>query len=898
MGEPFRFLLLGLGAGALYALVALGIVLIYRGSGVVNFAQGAMGMVGTYVFYELRDQSGWPVLLALLVGILASAATGVLTHYLVMRPLRGASNLTRVIATLGVLAVLQGGAALQYPYELLIVRPFLPHDGMTVFGAHVGEDRMIILVLVIVLAITLWALYRYSRFGIATTACAENARGGAALGLSADAIAAMNWGLGAGLAGLAGILLAPITGLQVTQLTLIVIPSLAAAVAGNMASFPITVAAALLIGATQAEITRYVSTPGWGAAVPFVLVAVVLVVRGRTVVGKGEQAARLPSIGTGRVRLSVVVPVVLVVLAALWLWLPLNWIDAVNTQLIFAVLLLSIVVVVGYAGQLSLAQFAFAGLGALFAGRLVDAHGLPFELALIVGGLVTIPAGIVIGLIGVRTRGVNLAIITLGFAVALESVIFRNPKYTGGPAGTQVPNQSIFGVDLDTVTHPERYGTLVLAVLLILSVAVANLRRGRVGRRMIAVRSNERAAASLGISVIGVKVFAFSLAGVIAGVGGVLLAFRNPSIEYTQFSVFRSIFLVQEAVIGGVGWLAGPPIGATLEPGSIGSRLFDFLGDDVATYLFVIGGVLLILTLIHARDGLAAMSHEMGKKVLEHVRKAPRVQDARASGTIRHTVVPKSLVVRDLSVRLGGVSALSGLSLRVDPGEVVGLIGPNGAGKTTALDAITGFVTPQSGTIEVGGERVNHWSRERRARAGLGRSFQDLQLFDDMTVLENMQAASEPRNWSAYLTDLVLPGKLALTPAATAAIQEFRLGDELEVLPERLSYGQRRLVGIARSVAAEPSVILLDEPAAGLDDVETAELGELIRRLSSEWGMAVLLVEHDVELVMKVCDRIYALNFGFPIGEGTPEEIRNDPTVVSAYLGDPSGSGETAPTPS
>ncbi len=246
---------------------------------------------------------------------------------------------------------------------------------------------------------------------------------------------------------------------------------------------------------------------------------------------------------------------------------------------------------------------------------------------------------------------------------------------------------------------------------------------------------------------------------------------------------------------------------------------------------------------------------------------------------------PAVLEVRELTVRFGGVVAVSDVSFAVHPGEVVGLIGPNGAGKTTIIDAITGFVRPTTGSIVLDDVAIESWGPSRRARAGIGRSFQSLELFDDMTVYDNLRAGSEARDSFAYVTDLARPGDPPLGPAAVAAVKEFDLEDDLDRLPTELAFGRRRLVAIARAIAGAPSVLLLDEPAAGLDDTETLELGHLITRLAKEWGIAVLLVEHDVGLVLSVCDRVEALDFGRSIASGTPTEIAVDDAVIVAYLG-------------
>lgn len=889
MSEFIEFAVRGLGAGSLYVLVAIGIVLVHRASGVVNFAHGSMGMIGTFVWWEIHEENGHPFWIALAVGVLVSALLGVLTHVLVMRQLRNASNLTRVIATLAILAILQAAAALRWPGELQIVAQYLPTGTWEIFGVTMGRDRTLIFFIVVALTGLLWLVYRYTKFGLSTTAVAENPRSASGIGLSPDRISAINWGVGAGLAGVAGILLAPLIGVDISGLTLIVIPALAAAVVGNLNSFPLTMAGGLAIGIAQSEVQYYwPSTPGLAGTMPFIVAAVVLWFRGSSIPGKGESQHRLPSIGTGRVHPVALILSACVVLYLIWFQFedP-RWVDALGFQLMVAIIILSVVVITGYAGQLSLAQYAIAGLGALIAGRLAE-NGWPFLLALAAGAIGTVPIGIAVGLAGVRTRGVNLAIVTLALAAALQGYVFNNVDLTGGIDGTNVGSPSIFGWDIGSIAHPERYASVALAVLIVVSLGVANVRRSRVGRRLIAVRSNERAAASLGISVVGTKLYAFALAGAIAGIGGTILTFRNPSVNYAQFSVFKSVHMVQDAVIGGLGYLVGPPFGAGLEPGAMGTRIFDFLLED-NSYLFLIGGILLLVTVLHAQNGIVYLNLPFARAILRFFRRGrpeastrPPIEEHRVS----HTVAPMSLRTEQLSVRFGGVVALHELSLEVRPGEVVGLIGPNGAGKTTAIDAITGFNRPE-GHVHLDDTPITRWGRERRSRAGIGRSFQGLELFEDMTVLENLQAASEPQDLAPYATGLVWPGKPQISDAAAAAIHEFELLDDLDKKPDELPYGRRRLVGLARTVAGEPSVMLLDEPAAGLDETETRELGHLIRRLATEWGMAILLIEHDVGLVMRVCDRIYALNFGSTIASGTPEEIRADPAVVEAYLGAP-----------
>jgi sulfate-transporting ATPase len=250
------------------------------------------------------------------------------------------------------------------------------------------------------------------------------------------------------------------------------------------------------------------------------------------------------------------------------------------------------------------------------------------------------------------------------------------------------------------------------------------------------------------------------------------------------------------------------------------------------------------------------------------------------------SVEPLTLRVEGLTVRFGAVTAVDRASLSVGPGEIVGLIGPNGAGKTTIIDAVTGFVRPASGSMWLDDVCIDGWSAARRSKAGLRRSFQSLELFEDITVEENIRVGSDA-NYSklSWITDLVHPGTHDLSSSAVAAIRDFELEGSLRLMPGELSHGSRRLVGIARAVASGPSIVMLDEPAAGLDETETRELARLIRRLADERRMGVLLVEHDVSLVMSTCDRIVVVDFGQVIATGTPAEIREHPRVRAAYLG-------------
>lgn len=893
MSTVLLFAILGAGSGAIYALGSLGIVLTYRGSGVINFASGAMGMVGTFAFYELHDVHRWPAWTAVIVGVAVSAALGLGTH-LLMQPLRRASNLTRVVLTLALLVVITGLVGLRYPVgNSYTVSSLVPTAPVQIGGVGVGVNLLWTIVAAVLITALLGAAYRWTRFGLATSAAAEDAPALATLGWSPNLISGANWALGAALSGIAGILLSPIAGLSVGLASTLLLPSLAAAVLGNLRSFPVALAGGVGIGIAQAELQRYVQVQGLGDAVPFAAILLVIVLRGRKLPLRSYVSERLPRVTSGHIPVLRML-ILALVLIALVLWiLPLPWLGAITYTLTGAILLLSIVVVTGFAGQISLAQWAIAGCGALVTATLLN-DGWPFVPAIVLGALSGLPIGLVVGAAALRARGMSLALATLAFSVCIVSLVLSNNSFNGGASGLAVGTFSLFGVDLDATFHPERYATFVVVVFVVLAVLVANLRRGRAGRRMLAVRANERAAAALGVNVQGAKLAGFCISAVIASIGGIVTVLKFPTALFAQFDTMTSINLVANGVFGGIGYTSGPLVGGVGQSGGVGSELLSQLGGSKVQYLTVIFGVLTVLVIMRSPDGVVPMQAEQNGRVADFVRRhlgrPKQVRTTELAATDRAAVTSgrareTTLEVDGLSVTFGGVKALTDVTLSLRAGEILGIIGPNGAGKTTVVDALAGFVTPRAGTIRLDGRDITGWSPRRRARAGIGRAFQSLELFEDMTVHENLLVASDDGRWQAWLHDLIWPGRPTLSSAAVAAVHDFGLAPHLDREPGELSYGKRRLLAIVRAIAANPGVLLLDEPAAGLDERERDELENVIRRLARDWGMAVLLIEHDVRLVSAVSDRMVALDFGEVVAAGTPEDVRDDPTVRRAYLG-------------
>ncbi|HXC80111.1 MAG TPA: hypothetical protein VNU19_24030, partial [Candidatus Acidoferrum sp.] len=427
MKEVLEFAILGFGIAAAYTLLGQGLVLIYRGSGILNFAQGAFAMVGAYVFYELHFVVNLSFAPSFVIALLACGAIGALTHLLIMRPLRKRSALTRLIATLGVLTTLEGIAQIKYQANLTQVPSSLPSNPVQIFGISVPQQQIWLLGIAIAITIALYTVTKFTVVGLAITAAAENQRAASSLGWSPDVFAVLTWALGGMLAATAGILIVPIAGLLVTNLTLLVIPAMAAALLGNFVSYPLTLLAAIVIGIGQSEISNYVSQPGLSDALPFILIIVILVVRGRSLPLRSQVLERLPKLGTGVVKPKALIFWGGLVTIGFFTFFSQNLTIAITIQIIIGVILLSIVVLTGYAGQLSLSQFAMAGLGAYIAGRLVSAAHVPMAVGMLVAVVAAVPIGLIFALPALRTRGVSLAVVTLGLGSAVYDILFNNP---------------------------------------------------------------------------------------------------------------------------------------------------------------------------------------------------------------------------------------------------------------------------------------------------------------------------------------------------------------------------------------------------------------------------------------------------------------------------------------
>jgi ABC-type branched-subunit amino acid transport system ATPase component/ABC-type branched-subunit amino acid transport system permease subunit len=596
--------------------------------------------------------------------------------------------------------------------------------------------------------------------------------------------------------------------------------------------------------------------------------------------------------------------------------------------LVFAIAAMSLVVVTGWSGQLSLGQMAFAGIGALFAAA--SHHGLrldigwyehrlfagelpalPWGLSILAGALCSAVVAVLVGLGALRVRGLLLAVSTFAFALAAQQYLYRRPLLSDNRTSS-VPFErgSIAGVDLSS---QRAWYWFSLAVLAVVVAALARLRRTGVARSMIAVRDNPDTASAYTVSSARTKLVAFALAGGLAGLAGAMLAASIQNVPLTErfFQVQDSLGLVAMVVIGGLASVAGPILGALWV---VGLPAF-FPGN--ATIPLLTSSVGLLILLLYFPGGLAQVGYSARDAVIGWLdsrtpagqARRPHVPTAllRSSGRGAVTGDVPALAAVDLRVRFGGIAAVDGVDLVVHPGEVVGLIGTNGAGKSTLLNAIGGYV-PSSGRVELFGRDISRLDAPARARAGLGRTFQAATLFPELTVRETVQVALESRGRSGLISSaLGMPGSLRREASRAAEADEIidflGLGRYADAFVADLSTGTRRIVELAGLLALDARVLCLDEPTAGVAQRETEAFGPLLLEIRRQLDASLVVIEHDMPLIMGISDRVYCLELGRVIAEDPPEQVRHDPAVIASYLGTDSRSIEisgpvrTTPTP-
>lgn len=678
MSQLLLFALLGIGSGALIAGIAISIVLTYRGAGAINLAAGATAMLGAYVFYGLQTGGylffswlslGSPVALvpALLISLAVCAVFGLLVDVLIYRPLRLAPPLAKLVASLGVFIGLQAIIILRFGGNGQSAPNVIGGGVVHLFNGVVPDNRFILAAIVAIVAGVLAAVYRYTRFGLATRAAQESEGEAALAGMSANELSAINTMLGAVVAGGLGILAAPLTQLDPTTLALAVVPALGAALLASFTSFGIAAAAGVGMGVIESLLV-YLQTKPWfptsgGQPIPgvadlifFVIIAGTLMWRGNSLPVRGALAEpRLPAAPspTRIMRPTVVLSVVVIIC---FLVFPYDFRQALINTILGATVCLSLVLVTGLVGQVSFAQYALGGVAGLVTAHLAEHLGLGFPIGPLAGVVVAVAFGLLAALPALRVRGVNLALITLAAAVAIENFGFDNPSWGGGANGTPVPEPHFLGLNIGSTAHfpvnastlpSPVFGFVCLAVFVAIALLVAALRRTAYGHQMLAVRSSERAAAAVGISPRRIKLLAFALSGAIAGVAGVMYGYNFSSVDPTQFGIVNGLAVVAFAYLGGITTIRGAIIAGMLTTEGVMSHILEKWVGVPINYQLLVGGVALVFTVVMNPGGIAlAPPPQWPRRVVDRLRHQATTSGASTASAPAAVAVPPRQVKR------------------------------------------------------------------------------------------------------------------------------------------------------------------------------------------------------------------------------------------------------------
>ncbi len=575
-----------------------------------------------------------------------------------------------------------------------------------------------------------------------------------------------------------------------------------------------------------------------------------------------------------------------VIAAALWM-LPYGVdsyaIHVIDVTLIFALLAIGLGLAMGIAGQVNLAQVAFFGVGAYTVAILTTKAGFGFWSAALLALLATAVTGLLVGTPALRVQSHYLGIVTLGLALAFTNWV-TNAELSGGAEGINaIPVPELPGVDLSSEYLFYYLELIVFAIALAFGLFVV---RTPLGRRMRAMRDDPLAAGSVGVEVPMVRMTAFLLASVYGGAAGVLYAGLVRYVAPESFSIANMFLLLAMVIIGGRQSLLGCVAGAVM------LSLLRELLVDYPTYAQVAYGSVVVLVVVFAPTGLAGLPKRLWERFarrgdgprqqLRPFEPYPAAETTERDGPLLEIVA--------VGKHFKGLRALDDVSLAVRAGEIRGIVGPNGSGKTTLFNVVTGLYKTTTGHVIFDGATVTGASPYRLAQAGMARTFQNLRLFTALSVRENILVALDQTRTRSIWQYLLWPVGVwrrdrALRGDGDALLDRFGLTDFADALPGALPYGTQRRVEIARAMAQWPKLLLLDEPAAGLNGEEVRQLSEIVRSIRDS-GVTVVLIEHNMGLVMSLCERVTVLASGRIIADGTPAEVATAPQVIEAYLGD------------
>ena len=907
MDSVLSFVITGVALGSMYGVAAQGLVVTYSTSGVFNFAQGAIGMFMTYVYWQLRVHFELPTVVAFGLTILVLAPLlGVLIERVLMRRLTTAPLVSQLVVTIGLMLALMGVAASIWSAgKSRSIPRFFGTTGFHLGDTYVPWYRVVVILTGVVIGVGLRFLLHHSRLGLTMRAVVDN-RELTVINGARPAVATMTaWALGSSMAAVAGIFLAEeLSALDVQTLTIFIVDAFAAGIIARLKSLPMAYVGGLIIGLSFSFQQNFLLWTGrWTyapAAIPAVIlfIAVLFVPQGR-IAGRAKprpDRERLPTMRRALFGFVVLFAVALICAAVF----SRPHVRDVTVAMLTSFIMLSLVPLTGWANQISLAQITLAGCGAFAIVRWGDS-GNVWDLLL--AAAFAVPIGVLMAVPAVRLQGLYLALATMAFARMAEFLFFDQPSVYGA-ADQHLPPLSLFGLHVNDpftflgIKFPQDSGYLLFVTGLfgVVGMFVVWTRQRSLGRRLIAMRDSPSACVTVGVNITFTKLIVFAFSAAIAGLAGGLFAIFYGTVGTGNYQVLVGLPYLLLLVVGGVALVSGAVFGG-LALSSFAWWVRAFPNATVLQWFQRIGPGLAGIGIGRNPDGAAVeMSNSLGRlegRLRSRSRAPAVVSEPRplielpALKTRDNSDVP-ILELRDISVRFGGLQAVRNASITLAEGTVTGLIGPNGAGKTTLFNVVTGLQEPVSGRVMFDGKDVTGARPHRLARLGLARTFQRLEIFGSLTVRDNVLMAAESRRRWAH------DRSLDPSDVADAVITLVGLQSVASVRADTLPTGTARLVELARALATQPRVLLLDEPSSGLSGEETEALATLLRELTAS-GLAILLVEHDMGFIMDLCTEIVVLDVGEVIAEGTPAQVQANPRVLEAYLGTSREAAESRP---